>query len=59
MFSNDQMGALFNATIQATEEAIINALVAGTTTKGINDNTVYGLPHDAVMKILKKYNRVK
>ena len=59
MFSNDQIGALFNATIQATEEAIINALVAGTTTKGINDNTVYGLPHDAVMKILKKYNRVK
>src|SRR5215831_14453957 len=59
VFSNDQIGALFNATIQATEEAIVNALVAGTTTKGINDNTVYGLPHDAVMKILKKYNRVK
>jgi L-aminopeptidase/D-esterase-like protein len=59
IFSNDQMGALFNATIQATEEAIINALVAGTTTKGINDNTVYGLPHDAVIKILKKYNRIK
>ena len=59
IFSNDQIGALFNATIQATEEAIVNALVAGTTTKGINDNTVYGLPHDAVIKILKKYNRVK
>ena len=59
IFSNDQMGALFNATIQATEEAIVNALVAGTTTKGSNDNTVYGLPHDAVIKILKKYNRVK
>jgi D-aminopeptidase len=59
IFSNDQMGALFNATIEATEEAIVNALVAGTTTKGINDNTVYGLPHEAVMKILKKYNRVK
>ena len=59
IFSNDQMGALFSATIQATEEAIVNALVAGTTTKGINDNTVYGLPHDAVIKILKKYNRVK
>jgi len=59
LFSNDQMGALFNATIEVTEEAIINALVAGTTTKGINDNTVFGLPHDAVMKILRKYNRVK
>src|SRR5258706_13426408 len=59
IFSNDQMGALFNATIQATEEAIINALVAGQTMKGINDNTVYGLPHEAVIKILKKYNRIK
>jgi D-aminopeptidase len=59
LFSNDQMGALFNATIQATEESIINALVAGRTMKGINDNTVYGLPHEAVIKILKKYNRIK
>jgi len=59
MFSNDQMGALFTATMEAVEEAITNALVAGTTMKGINDNTVYGLPHDTVIKILKKYNRVK
>lgn len=59
MFSNDQMGALFTATIEAVEEAIINALVAGTTMKGINDNTVYGLPQEAVIKILKKYNRIK
>jgi D-aminopeptidase len=59
IFSNDQMGYLFNATIQATEEAIINALVAGRTMKGINDNTAYGLPHEAVIRILKKYNRIK
>ena len=56
---NDQINALFVATIQATEEAIINALVAGKTMKGINDNTVYGMPVDAVLKILKKYNRIK
>lgn len=55
---NEQMNALFAATIQATEEAIINALVAGKTLKGINDNTVYGMPVDAVLKILKKYNRL-
>jgi D-aminopeptidase len=59
IFSNDQIGALFNATIQATEEAIINALVAGQTMKGINDNTAYGLPHEAVIRILKKYKRIK
>lgn len=56
---NEQINALFEATIQATEEAIVNALVAGRTMKGINDNTVYGMPVDAVIKILKKYNRVK
>jgi D-aminopeptidase len=58
MYSNDLMNELFTATIAATEEAIINALVAGRTMKGINDNTIPGLPHDAVIKILKKYNRL-
>ncbi|HUS01103.1 MAG TPA: P1 family peptidase, partial [Chitinophagaceae bacterium] len=57
MFSNDMIDGLFAATVQATEEAIINALVAGRTMKGINDNIVPGLPHEAVIKILKKYNR--
>ena len=59
MYSNDLMNELFVATIEATEEAIINALVAGKTMKGINDNMVPGLPHQAVIKILKKYNRIK
>lgn len=59
LYSNDMMNSLFTATIQATEEAIINALVAGRTMKGINDNTVPGLPHEAVLKILKDYNRIK
>jgi len=54
---NEQMNALFTATIQATEEAIINALFAGKTLVGINGNTVYGLPHERVIRILKKYNR--
>lgn len=55
---NEQMNALFTATIQATEEAIINALFAGKTLVGINGNTVYGLPVNAVLKIMKKYNRL-
>jgi L-aminopeptidase/D-esterase len=58
MYSNDQVNELLTATIQATEEAIVNALVAGKTMSGINDNTVYGLPHQAVIRILKKYNRL-
>lgn len=59
LYSNDMINSLFTATIQATEEAIINALVAGRTMKGINDNLVPGLPHQAVINILKKYNRIK
>jgi D-aminopeptidase len=58
MYSNDLINDLFAATVQATEEAIINVLVAGRTMKGINDNTVPGLPQEAVVKILKKYNRI-
>lgn len=56
---NDKMDALFEATIQATEEAIVNALFAGKTLTGINGNTVYALPKEKVVSLLKKYNRLK
>jgi len=56
---NEHMNALFTATIRATEEAIINALFAGETMEGINGNTVYGLPKEKVIEIMKKYNRIK
>ena len=56
---NDQMDALFEATVQATEEAIINTLFAGKTLVGINGNTMYGLPKEKVVSIMKKYNRFK
>jgi len=56
---NEFMNSLFTATVQATEEAIINALFAGRTLTGINGNTMYGLPIDTVLKIMKKYNRLK
>jgi L-aminopeptidase/D-esterase-like protein len=56
---NDQINSLFEATIQATEEAIINAMVAAETMEGINGNKSYALPHKLVVDILKKYNRIK
>ena len=56
---NDLINPLFDATVQAVEEAIINAMVAAETMEGINGNKAYGLPHKLVMDILKKYNRVK
>jgi L-aminopeptidase/D-esterase-like protein len=56
---NDEINPLFEATIQATEEAIINAMVAAETMEGINGNKSYALPHKLVIDILKKYNRIK
>jgi L-aminopeptidase/D-esterase-like protein len=57
MLANDRMNAVFNAVVQATEEAIINALVAGETMSGINDVEVQGMSHDRLREILKKYGR--
>lgn len=58
MLPNDRMNPLFLATVQATEEAVINAMVAAKTMTGINGHTVIALPHDKVREILKKYNRL-
>ena len=58
MVANERIDPLFEATVQATEEAIVNAMVAATTMVGINDNKVYALPHDRVREILSKYNRL-
>jgi len=58
MVPNDQMNPLFEATVQATEEAIVNALVAAETMTGANNHTVIALPHDQLKQTLKKYNRL-
>lgn len=57
MLPNDAMSPLFLATAQATEEAIVNALVAAKTMVGINGNTAHALPHDRLMAVMQKYNR--
>ena len=57
MLANDRMNPLFNAVVQATEEAIINALVAGETMRGINDVEVPAIPHERLRIVLKKYGR--
>lgn len=58
MLPNDQISPLFEATVQATEEAIINAMIAATTMTGINGHTVHALPHDRVRDLLRRYNRL-
>ena len=56
---NDQLTPVFEATVQAVEEAIINAMVAAETMEGINGNKAFALPHDLLIKTLKKYNRLQ
>ncbi|HUH61356.1 MAG TPA: P1 family peptidase [Terracidiphilus sp.] len=55
--SNERITPLFTATVQATEEAIVNAMVAAKTMTGIDGHTVIALPHDKLRGALKKYNR--
>jgi D-aminopeptidase len=48
---------LFDACIEATDEAIINALLAARTMVGRDGNTVYALPHDQLLRIMRRYGR--
>ncbi len=57
MLSNSELDPLFEATVQATEEAIINALVAAETMTGRDGNKVMAIPHDRLRQVLKEYNR--
>jgi D-aminopeptidase len=56
MLANDAMNPLFAATVQATEEAIVNAMIAAETMTGRDDHTVVALPHDALREVLRKHN---
>src|SRR5713226_9713166 len=58
MLPNDALNPIFLATVQATEEAVVNAMIAAETMKGINDREVIALPHDRLREALKKYNRL-
>ncbi len=58
MLANGLMDSLFEATVQATEEAVVNAMIAAKTMTGINGHTVEALPHDGLSEVLRKYNRL-
>jgi D-aminopeptidase len=59
MLPNDQIEGVFAATVQATEEAVINAMIAAETMTGADNHKVIALPHDQLRAILKKYNRLQ
>jgi len=54
-----QINPFFVAVTSATEEAIVNAMIAAETMEGINGNKVHAIPHDRLIAVLKKYNRIK
>jgi L-aminopeptidase/D-esterase-like protein len=58
MVPNDDMNPIFLATVQSVEEAVVNALIAAKTMKGINDFEVDAIPHAELQQVLKKYNRL-
>ena len=58
MVSNDGLNPLFQATVESTEEAVINAMIAADTMTGYDGHTAYALPHDKLREVLKKYNRL-
>jgi L-aminopeptidase/D-esterase-like protein len=58
MLSNDAIDPLFLGVVQATEEAIVNAMVGAETMRGRDGNRVHALPHDRLQAALKKYNRL-
>jgi D-aminopeptidase len=58
MLPNDSLDPIFLATVQATEEAVVNAMIAAETMKGIDDHEVIALPHDRLREVLREYNRL-
>jgi L-aminopeptidase/D-esterase-like protein len=58
MLPNDSLDPIFLATVQATEEAVVNAMVAAETMTGINNHTVIALPHDRLREVLHKHDRL-
>ena len=59
MLGNESMDPLFEATAQATEEAIVNAMVGAKTMVGVDGHKVIGLPHEKLVEVLRNYNRVQ
>ena len=58
VLSNSQISTLFGATVEATEEAIINAMVAAETMVGRDGNRSQAIPHDRLRELLRAYNRL-
>jgi len=58
MLPNESLNPVFEAVVQATEEAIVNAMIGAETMSGRKGTTVEALPHDKVQEILRKHDRL-
>ncbi|MBC7789727.1 MAG: P1 family peptidase [Anaerolineae bacterium] len=58
MLPNDRINPIFEATVQATEEAILNAMLAARTMVGVDGLRVSAIPHDRLLAALRKHNRM-
>ena len=58
MLPNQLMDPLLKATVEATEEAVINALVAAETMTGRDGNTAHAIPHDRLCEALRRHGRL-
>jgi L-aminopeptidase/D-esterase-like protein len=59
MLPNDALNGVFEAAVQATEEAIVNAMVGAETMTGFSGHKVTALPHDRLRQVLTKYNSLR
>ena len=57
MVVNRRLSSLFQAAIEATEEAIINSMTMATTMRGRNDRTMPAIPLDRLKQVMKQYGR--
>lgn len=55
---NDRLDAIFSATVEAVEEAIVNSMIANQTMTGIDDHKVIALPHDRLRAVLRDHKRL-
>ncbi|HEV2127941.1 MAG TPA: P1 family peptidase [Thermomicrobiales bacterium] len=54
--NDSRINPFFSAAIEATEEAVLNALVAAETMTGRDGHTVEAIPHNALMDVMRRYN---
>jgi L-aminopeptidase/D-esterase-like protein len=57
LLSTDAVNPIFRAVVEATDEAVVNALAKAETMTGIDGNTVYALPYDRLREVMAKYGR--